>query len=77
MCPHPVVNCVLTQTKIVRNLQKLNSPFYTYLNLMCVHRTDFGPEDGDREEGGTAVFHEDVHGLTALVHLPHEVCEPM
>lgn len=44
-------------------------------SLMCVDRTDFGPEDGDGEEGGTAVFHEDVHGLTALIHLPHEVCD--
>lgn len=42
---------------------------------MCVDRTDPGPEDGDGEEGGTTVLHEDVHGLTPLIHLPHEVCD--
>lgn len=41
---------------------------------MCVNRTDSGPEDRDSEEGGTTVLHEDVHGLPALLHLPHEVC---
>lgn len=45
------------------------------MNLTCVYRTDFGPEDGDGEEGGATVFHEDVHGLAALIHLPHEVCD--
>lgn len=41
---------------------------------MCVNRTDSGPEDRDSEEGRTTVLHEDVHGLPALLHLPHEVC---
>ena len=41
---------------------------------LCDNRTDPGPEDGDSEEGGTAVLHEDVHGLSTLLHLPHEVC---
>ncbi|CAF92575.1 unnamed protein product, partial [Tetraodon nigroviridis] len=31
------------------------------------------PEDGDSEEGRTAVIHEDVYGLSSLLHLPHEV----
>lgn len=42
--------------------------------LLCVNRTDSGPEDRDSEEGGTTVLHEDVHGLPPLLHLPHEVC---
>lgn len=40
---------------------------------MCVNRAHSGPEDRDGEERGTAVLHEDVHGLPALLHLPHEV----
>lgn len=47
--------------------QRVNSPLHMF------DRTDLGLEDGDGEEGGTTVFHEDVHGLTALIHLPHEV----
>uniref|UniRef100_A0A8D3AZ51 Aryl-hydrocarbon receptor nuclear translocator 2 n=1 Tax=Scophthalmus maximus TaxID=52904 RepID=A0A8D3AZ51_SCOMX len=41
--------------------------------LIPLAKTDSGPEDGNSEEGGTAVLHEDVHGLPALLHLPHEV----
>lgn len=41
---------------------------------VCVNRAHSGPEDGNSEEGGTAVLHEDVHGLPAVLHLPHEVC---
>lgn len=41
---------------------------------MRAYRTDSGLEDRDCEERGTAVFHEDVHGLTALLYLPPEVC---
>lgn len=37
-------------------------------------RPDPGPEDGDGQEGGAAVFHEDVHGLTEVLHLQDEVC---
>lgn len=36
-------------------------------------RTDPGPEDWDSEEGGSAVLHEDVYGLTSFLHLPVEV----
>lgn len=37
-------------------------------------RPDPGPEDGDGEERGTAVLHEDVHGLAEVLHLQDEVC---
>lgn len=71
-CHHPVIKSIFIQKSPIRNLPDSK---VTCLNLMCVARTDFGPEDGDGEKGGTTVFHEDVHGLTALIHLPHEVCD--
>ncbi len=49
-------------------------PFFNVMCCLCVDRTDSGPEDRDSEEGGTAVLYEDVHGLSTLLHLPHEVC---
>lgn len=49
-------------------------PFFNFVYQLCVNRTDSGPEDRDSEEGGTAVLYADVHGLSTLLHLPHEVC---
>lgn len=37
------------------------------------YRAHPGPEDRHSEEGRPAVLHADVHGLPALLHLPHEV----
>lgn len=45
---------------------------YTCVPLLL--RPDPGPEDGDGQERGTAVFHEDVHGLAEVLHLQDEVC---
>lgn len=36
-------------------------------------RADTGSEDWNSEKGRSAVFHEDVHGLKKIVHLPDEV----
>lgn len=40
---------------------------------LCFIRTYFGPEDGDGEEGRTAVLYENVYGLQTFLHLQNEV----
>lgn len=53
-----------------RNLHKRLTPYSASLS----HRPHLGPEDRDREEGGTAVVNAHVHGLATLLHLQDEVC---
>ncbi|KAK1798556.1 hypothetical protein P4O66_006850 [Electrophorus voltai] len=36
-------------------------------------RSNLGPENGDSEEGGTAVLYEDVYGLQTFLYLQNEV----
>uniref|UniRef100_A0A8P0TLB1 Aryl hydrocarbon receptor nuclear translocator 2 n=2 Tax=Canis lupus familiaris TaxID=9615 RepID=A0A8P0TLB1_CANLF len=54
------------------DVEKLREQLCTSENSMT-GQPDPGPEDGDGEEGGSAVFHEDVHGLEEVLHLQDEV----
>lgn len=57
--PLPNHNCLKTLTPYSASLSR---------------RPHLGPEDGDGEEGGTAVLNAHVHGLAPLLHLQDEVC---
>lgn len=52
------------------NRLKRLMPYFASLS----RRPHLGPEDGDGEEGGTAVVNAHVHGLAPLLHLQDEVC---
>lgn len=56
------------------NVEHGSKRFSNFGFSFFVDRKNPGPEDRNGEEGGTAVLHEDVHGLSTLLHLPHEVC---
>ena len=56
----------------------LQRHFYAYNFIIMYefseHRKDFGPEDGDSEEGRTSVrFHAPLHGIQKGLHLQNEV----
>lgn len=59
---------------LMLNVEHGSKRFSNFGFSFFVDRKNPGPEDRNGEEGGTAVLHEDVHGLSTLLHLPHEVC---
>lgn len=61
-------NTVITEALFCSSTSCL---FHFCVCVCC--RPDPGPEDWDSEEGGTAVFNEDVYGLQTFLYLQNEV----
>lgn len=67
--------CAPGLSSFAEHLEKaLPSKAEAYTCVPLSLRPDPGPEDRDGQERGTAVFHEDVHGLAEVLHLQDEVC---